>query len=66
MIEPGAIQAADPVRIQHRPDHDVTVACTFRALTTEPDLLPGLLVAEALPAEVSPDPQTSLTPMPRP
>jgi len=52
VIEPGAIRATDPVRIQHRPDHDVTVARTFRALTTEPDLLPDLLVAEALPDEL--------------
>ena len=36
----------------HRPDHDVTVALSFRALTIEPDLLPRLLAAEALPAEV--------------
>jgi len=52
VIEPGTIRAADPVRVQHRPDHDVTVARTFRALTTEPDLLPELLAAEALPDEV--------------
>jgi hypothetical protein len=35
----------------HRPDHDVTVAVSFRALTIEPDLLPRLLAAEALPRE---------------
>jgi hypothetical protein len=29
----------------------VTVAVTFRALTLEPDLLPALLVADALPEE---------------
>lgn len=49
VIEPGDIQEADPVRIVHRPDHDVTVALVFRALTLEPELLPRLLVAEALP-----------------
>jgi hypothetical protein len=35
----------------HRPDHDVTVALVFRAMTLEPELLPRLLVAEALPPE---------------
>jgi MOSC domain-containing protein YiiM len=49
VIEPGLIQAGDPVRIEHRPAHDVTVAVAFRALTLEPDLLPLLLTADALP-----------------
>jgi MOSC domain-containing protein YiiM len=51
VIEPGDIRAADPVEIAHRPDHDVTVALVFRAMTLEPGLLPRLLVAEALPPE---------------
>jgi hypothetical protein len=37
------------VAIEHRPAHDVTVAVTFRALTTEPELLPRLLAADAMP-----------------
>jgi MOSC domain-containing protein YiiM len=49
VITPGRIRVGDPVVIEHRPDHDVTVAVTFRALTTEPELLPGLLAADALP-----------------
>ena len=49
VIEPGLIQAGDPVVIEHRPAHDVTVSVTFRALTTEPELLPRLLAADALP-----------------
>ncbi|MFE5212263.1 MOSC domain-containing protein [Streptomyces sp. NPDC056600] len=48
VIEPGDIRACDPVDIVHRPDHDVTVALAFRAMTLEPDLLPRLLVADAL------------------
>jgi MOSC domain-containing protein YiiM len=48
VIEPGPIQASDPVRIEHCPAHDVSIAVAFRALTTEPDLLPRLLAAEAL------------------
>src|SRR5919109_5393836 len=38
VIEPGHIRTGDAVSVEHRPDHDVTVARTFRALTLEPDL----------------------------
>ncbi|WP_422743406.1 MOSC domain-containing protein [Micromonospora sp. WMMD754] len=48
VIEPGSVQAGDPLEVVHRPDHDVTVALTFRAGTLEPELLPRLLVADAL------------------
>jgi MOSC domain-containing protein YiiM len=51
VIEPGHIRAGDPVEIVHRPGHGVTIALAFRALTGEPDLLPRLLAADALPAE---------------
>ncbi|NYI05958.1 MOSC domain-containing protein [Allostreptomyces psammosilenae] len=49
VLRPGEVRAGDAVRIAHRPDHDVTVALVFRAFTTESDLLPRLLVADALP-----------------
>jgi MOSC domain-containing protein YiiM len=52
VIEPGEIQAGDQIEVVHRPDHDVTVALSFRALTIEPDLLPRLLVADALPGDL--------------
>lgn len=53
VIEPGEIQAGDPVEIVHRPDHDVTVALAFRAMTTGRELQPRLLAAgEALHPEV--------------
>lgn len=49
VIEPGEIRAGDAIRIVHRPDHEVTVALQFRAVTTERQLLPQLLAAgEAL------------------
>lgn len=51
VVEPGEIQAGDEIAVTHRPDHSVTVALTFRALTTEPDLLPRLRPADALPDE---------------
>jgi MOSC domain-containing protein YiiM len=45
VLEPGEIRAGDPVEIVHRPDHDITVALQFRAMTTERHLLPRLLAA---------------------
>ncbi|MFI7209600.1 MOSC domain-containing protein [Micromonospora maritima] len=51
VIAPGSVRAGDPVEVVHRPDHDVTVALTFRAGTLEPELLPRLVVADALPEE---------------
>ncbi len=49
VIEEGSIRAGDNIAVAFRPQHDVTVALTFRALTTERELLPRLVVAEALP-----------------
>jgi MOSC domain-containing protein YiiM len=52
VIEPGEIRAGDSVEITSRPEHDVTIAVCFRALTVEPELLPRLLTAgAALPKE---------------
>ena len=49
VIRPGEVRAGDAVRIVHRPEHEVTVALQFRAITTERALLPRLLAAgEAL------------------
>ncbi|MFE3376985.1 MOSC domain-containing protein [Streptomyces anulatus] len=45
VIEPGAVSAGDPIEIVHRPDHEVTAALQFRAVTTERTLLPALLAA---------------------
>jgi MOSC domain-containing protein YiiM len=50
VVRPGDLRAGDEIRILSRPDHDVTVELAFRALTTEPELLGRLLVAQALPA----------------
>ncbi|MEU1042691.1 MOSC domain-containing protein [Streptomyces sp. NPDC005551] len=56
VVRPGEISAGDPVRILHRPDHDVTVALQFRAVTLERTLLPRLLAAgDALHPEVRED-----------
>ncbi|GGW99331.1 sulfurase [Streptomyces noursei] len=45
VLEAGEIRAGDTVTVEHRPDHDVTVALMFRALTTRRELLPRLLAA---------------------
>ncbi|MEV0320090.1 MOSC domain-containing protein [Streptomyces sp. NPDC050658] len=47
VIEPGEIRAGDAIEVVHRPDHEVTVAFHFRAVTTEKNLLPRLLAAGA-------------------
>jgi MOSC domain-containing protein YiiM len=52
VVVPGEIGAGDPVVVVSRPEHDVTIGVTFRALTREPELLPRLLDAEALPEDV--------------
>lgn len=45
VIEPGEIRAGDAMEIVHRPDHEVTVALSFRAGTIERALLPQVLAA---------------------
>jgi MOSC domain-containing protein YiiM len=40
VLEPGVVAAGDPLVVEHRPDHEVTVSTLFRALTTDRDLLP--------------------------
>lgn len=45
VIAPGSIEAGDEISIIHRPDHGVLASVAFRALTREPELLPGLLAA---------------------
>jgi MOSC domain-containing protein YiiM len=52
VIESGEIRAGDQIEIVHRPEHDVTVEVCFRALTLQPELLPQLLVADALPRDL--------------
>lgn len=51
VIDEGSIRAGDPIEVVSRPEHDITVALTFSAFTTEPELLPRLAVANALPEE---------------
>ncbi len=52
VVNPGTTRAGDRIEIVHRPDHDVTIAVTFRAMTLEPDLLPLLLHVDSLPESI--------------
>ena len=52
VISPGTVHAGDAIVIEYRPDHDVTIELVFRARMSEPELLPQLLAAEALSAEL--------------
>jgi MOSC domain-containing protein YiiM len=51
VVAPGDVAAGDAITVSHRPDHDVTVALVFRALTREPELLASILAADDLPVE---------------
>jgi MOSC domain-containing protein YiiM len=52
VISPGTVRAGDAITIDYRPDHDVTIGLVFRARMTEPELLPQLLEADGLSAEL--------------
>jgi MOSC domain-containing protein YiiM len=45
IVVPGEIRAGDPIEVVHTPDHDVTIELSYRALTTQRELLPQLLAA---------------------
>jgi MOSC domain-containing protein YiiM len=44
----GVVQAGDPITVEERPSHDLSVRELFRALTTEPERLPRLLSVDGL------------------
>lgn len=45
MLAEGEVRMDDPIVVNSRPDHRVTVGLVFRALTLEPELVPALLDA---------------------
>jgi MOSC domain-containing protein YiiM len=47
VVVPGTVMTGDPIEVIQQPSHDVSIALVFRATTTERDLLPRLLAAEA-------------------
>lgn len=42
VLEEGTVERGDPLIVEHRPDHDVTVGLLFRALRIERELMPQL------------------------
>lgn len=61
VVAPGEIRSGDPVVVEHRPDHDVTIGMVFRAVMDRPELLAGLLAAgEDLPASTMADVRSRL------
>jgi MOSC domain-containing protein YiiM len=48
VLQPGVLAAGDDIEVIHRPGHGVTASMMFRALTTEPELLPRLREVEGL------------------
>lgn len=49
LVTPGSVSAGDEIVVTDRPDHDITIGFVFRALTLEPQHLPEILRADALP-----------------
>jgi len=47
VVVPGTVMTGDPIEVIQQPSHDVSIGLVFRATTTERDLLPRLLAAEA-------------------
>ncbi|WNG90877.1 MOSC domain-containing protein [Mycobacterium sp. ITM-2016-00318] len=52
VITPGTVRAGDAIFIESRPDHNVTIDLVFRARMSDRKLLPHLLQADALSAEL--------------
>ena len=52
VLDRGWVQSGDPVDVLDVPPHGVTAGTMFRALTTEPSLLPLLLELDGLPLHV--------------
>lgn len=52
VLEEGELAAGDPITVEHRPDHQITVSHMFRALTVERELGPGLLAIDGLAEDV--------------
>jgi MOSC domain-containing protein YiiM len=52
VIASGTVRGGDSIVVLDRPNHEVTIDLVFRALTLEPELLPRVLEADALPDEI--------------
>jgi MOSC domain-containing protein YiiM len=52
VLTEGDLGAGDEVKVLHRPAHGLTIATTFRALTTQPELLRLLVGVPELPEKI--------------
>ena len=55
VLEEGVLQAGDPIVVEHKPTHDVTVTTMFKAFMTDRSLLPRLLEVDRLSPRVHDD-----------
>ncbi|MGZ4579937.1 MAG: MOSC domain-containing protein [Nocardioidaceae bacterium] len=55
VLEEGTLRVGDPITVEHPPAHGVTVSTMFKALTTDPALLPELLKVSGLPEKLYAD-----------
>lgn len=51
VVTPGPMSAGDPIRVQRRPEHGVTVRTAFQAFTTDRTLLAALVDVPSLSVE---------------
>ncbi|GAA3448858.1 hypothetical protein GCM10018962_06910 [Dactylosporangium matsuzakiense] len=52
VLEPGAIWSGDPITVEDRPAHGVTIARAFAAYMTATDRIPELLAIDGLPGSL--------------
>jgi MOSC domain-containing protein YiiM len=52
VLEPGTVWAGDPVTVEDRPAHGVTIARAYKAYMCEPALLPELIGIDGLPDDL--------------
>lgn len=52
VLEPGEVWSGDPVTVEDRPAHGVTIARAYRACLTSPELLPELVGTDGLPDDL--------------
>jgi MOSC domain-containing protein YiiM len=66
VLEEGTVRAGDEIRVEHRPDHGITVRTMFRAFMVDQSLLPQLLEVEGLPDHAYAAAHRYLDRLPRP
>ena len=52
VVTPGEVKAGDPIEVQDRPAHGVTIADAFRAYISEPEMMAAYAEIEDLPEDL--------------